>query len=96
VGNVVQLLQSVNCHDSHAHGHERRGPFTRLVGYGCFGSGQVLGLHGFSYRGETCELCLVLATGVRPVSSVWSGSRGETYKPVALGYSWVTKVQCHA
>jgi hypothetical protein len=24
----------------------------------------------FGYRGETCELCSVLATGVRPVSSV--------------------------
>jgi hypothetical protein len=66
------------------------------VGYGCFGSGQVLGLDGFCYRGETCELCLVLATGVRPVSFVWSSYRGEAYKPVALGYSWVTEVQCHA
>jgi hypothetical protein len=44
------------------------------------------------YKGETCELCLVLATGVRAVSSVWSGYKGETGKPVALGYSWVTKV----
>jgi hypothetical protein len=32
VGKVVQPLQSVNCHDSHAHDHERHGPFTRLVG----------------------------------------------------------------
>jgi hypothetical protein len=31
VGKVVQPLQSVNCHDSCAHGHERHGPFTRLV-----------------------------------------------------------------
>jgi hypothetical protein len=50
----------------------------------------------FGYRGEICELYLVLAIGVRPVSSVWSGYRGQTCKPVALGYSWVTKVQCHA
>jgi hypothetical protein len=76
----VQPLQSVNCHGSRAHGHERHGPFTRLVGYGWFGSGRVLGLVGlatgvrpvssiwFGYRGETCELYLVLATGVRPVS----------------------------
>jgi hypothetical protein len=28
VGKVVRPLQSVNCHDSHAHGHERHGPFT--------------------------------------------------------------------
>jgi hypothetical protein len=96
VGKVVQPLQSVNCHDSRAHGHERHGPFTRLVGYGWFGSGRVLGLDGFCYRGETCEFCLVLAIGVRPVSFVWSGYRAETYKPVALGYSWVTEVQCHA
>jgi hypothetical protein len=32
VGKVVQPLQSVNCHDSRAHGHQRHGPFTRLVG----------------------------------------------------------------
>jgi hypothetical protein len=31
VGKVVQPLQRVNYHDSRAHGHERRGPFTRLV-----------------------------------------------------------------
>jgi hypothetical protein len=31
VGKVVQPLQSVNCHDSRAHGQERHGPFTRLV-----------------------------------------------------------------
>jgi hypothetical protein len=96
MGKVVQPLQSVNCHDSRAHSHEQHGPLTRLVGYGCFWSGQVLGLDGFCYRGETCELCLVLATRVRPVSFDWSGYRGETCKPVALGYSWVTEVQCHA
>jgi hypothetical protein len=60
VGKVVQPLQSVNCHDSCAHGHERHGPFTRLVGYCWFGSGQVLSLVG-------------LAIGVRHVSSVWFG-----------------------
>jgi hypothetical protein len=32
MGKVVQPLQSVNCHDSRAHGHERHGPFTRLAG----------------------------------------------------------------
>jgi hypothetical protein len=32
MGKVVQPLQSVNYHDSHAHGHERHGPFTLLVG----------------------------------------------------------------
>jgi hypothetical protein len=29
---IVQPLQSVNYHDSRAHGHERHAPFTRLVG----------------------------------------------------------------
>jgi hypothetical protein len=62
------------------------------VGYGWFGFGQVLGLDGFCYRGETCELYLVLATGVKLVSFVWSGYRSETCKPMALGYSWVTEV----
>jgi hypothetical protein len=77
VGKVVQPMQSVNCHDSHAHDHEWHEPFTRLVG---IWSGRVLGLVGlaagvrpmryvwFGYRGETYELCLVLATRVRPVS----------------------------
>jgi hypothetical protein len=32
VGKVVQPLQSVNFHDSRAHGREGHGPFTRLVG----------------------------------------------------------------
>jgi hypothetical protein len=76
VGKVVQPLWSVNCHDHHAHGHERHGSFTGIVGYGWFGSGQVLGLDGFCYRGETCELCLVLAIGVRPVSYVWFWLQG--------------------
>jgi hypothetical protein len=34
---VVQPLQSVNCHDSHAHGHGQYGPFTRLVWFGWVG-----------------------------------------------------------
>jgi hypothetical protein len=83
VGKVVRPLQSVNCHDSHAHSQERHGPFTRLVEFGWFGSRRVLGLVGlatwvrpvssiwFGYMGETYKLCLVLATGVRPVSYVW-------------------------
>jgi hypothetical protein len=37
VGKVVQPLQSVNCHDSCAHGHERHGPVTRLVRFGWVG-----------------------------------------------------------
>jgi hypothetical protein len=37
MGKVVQPLQSINCHDRCAHGHERHGPFTRLVGFGWVG-----------------------------------------------------------
>jgi hypothetical protein len=36
----MQPLQSVNCHDSHAHGHEQHGPFTRLVGFDWVGSAE--------------------------------------------------------
>jgi hypothetical protein len=46
----------------------------------------VLGLDGFGYRGETCELCLVLATGVRPVSSVGFATG---VRPVSQ-WPWVT------
>jgi hypothetical protein len=84
----VQPLQSVNCHDSRAHGHEQHETFTRLVGIwlgwfwlgllwsSWFGSWYAAGAKpvcmvlGSGYRGETCELCSVLATRVRPVSSV--------------------------
>jgi hypothetical protein len=36
MSKVVQPLQSVNYHDSRAHGHERYGLFTRLAGFGSF------------------------------------------------------------
>jgi hypothetical protein len=51
MGKVVQPLQSVNCHDSRAHGHERHGPFTRLVGVwlGWFGLGPVGLVHGMQH-----------------------------------------------
>jgi hypothetical protein len=32
MGKVVQPLQSVNYHNSHAQGQELHGPFTQLVG----------------------------------------------------------------
>jgi hypothetical protein len=34
VGTGYKPLQSVNYHDSHAHGNERSGVLTRLVGFG--------------------------------------------------------------
>jgi hypothetical protein len=56
VGKVVQPLQSVNYHDSRAHGHERHGPFTRLVGMVWLGSSR----SGLWY-----------AAGVKPVCMFW-------------------------
>jgi hypothetical protein len=64
VGKVVQPLQSVNCHDSRAHDHERHGPFTRLAST-LVGMVRV----GSSRSGLWCESWMhVLATGGMPVS----------------------------
>jgi hypothetical protein len=61
VGKVVQLLQSVNCHDSRAHDHERHGPFTQLVGFGWVGP---VGFES-SWSGSW------YAAGVKHVCMVW-------------------------
>jgi hypothetical protein len=48
------------------------------------------------YRGETYELCPVLAAGVRPMSFGCSGYRGETYElcsVLATGVRPVSYVQ---
>jgi hypothetical protein len=63
VGKIVQPLQSVNCHDSRAHGHERNGPFARLVWLWLVCSSRVTGFGWFGYKGETCELYLVWLQG---------------------------------
>jgi hypothetical protein len=74
MGKVVQPLQSVNCHDSRAHGHEQHGPFTRLVGIWLVGSSGLIGSSCFGswYAAGAKPVCMVLglATGVRPVSFV--------------------------
>jgi hypothetical protein len=57
----VQPLQSINCHDSRAHGHEQHEPFTRLVGFGWIGS---VGFKS-SWSGSW------YAAGVKPVCMVW-------------------------
>jgi hypothetical protein len=73
----------VNYHDNRAHGHERHGPFTRLVRVwlGWFW----LGLPGSSWFGSwyaagVKPVCMVLglATGVRPMSFDHFGYRGAT------------------
>jgi hypothetical protein len=61
VGKVVQHLQSVNYHDSHAHGHERHGPFTRLVGFGWVGpAGFEASRSGSWYAAGVKHVCMVL------------------------------------
>jgi hypothetical protein len=57
----VQPLQSVNYHDSHAHGHEQHRHFTRLVEYGWIGS------VGF----ESSCVGSWYAAGAKPVYMVW-------------------------
>jgi hypothetical protein len=85
VGKVVQPLQSVNYHDSHAHGHEGHGPFTRLVGFGWLGSiGLESSWFGSWHVGGAKPVCMVpgLATGGMPVSFGWFLAIGVT--PVSL------------
>jgi hypothetical protein len=93
VGKVVQPLQSVNCHDSRAHGHERHGPFTRLVGVwlGWFW----LGLFGSSWFGSwyaagVKPVCMVLglATGGMPMSSVGLATGEMLVSSIGFGYRW--------
>jgi hypothetical protein len=61
VGNVVQPLQSVNCHDSRPNGHEQHGPFTLFFGFGWVGP------TGF----ESSRSGLGCAVGVKHVCMVW-------------------------
>jgi hypothetical protein len=77
-GKVVQPLLSVNSHDSRAHDHEWHEPFTRLVGLWLvwIWSGNWVWLV-WQQRWDMWAL-FGLATGVRQVSSVWFGYRGET------------------
>jgi hypothetical protein len=61
VGTVVQPLQSVNCHDSHAHGHEQHACFILLVGFGWVGP------TGF----ESSRSVSGYAASAKPVCMVW-------------------------
>jgi hypothetical protein len=60
MGKVVQPLQSVNYHGSRAHGHERHGQFTRLVGI----------LVGMVWVGSS-QSGLWYAAGVKHVCMFW-------------------------
>jgi hypothetical protein len=89
MGKVVQPLQSVNCHDSRAHGHERHGPFTRLVGVwlGWFG----LGLSWSTwYAAGAKPVCMVLglATGGDACELYWFGYRWDACELCWFSYRW--------
>jgi hypothetical protein len=73
----VQPLQSVNCHDSRAHNHERHIPFTQLVGFGWVGS---VGLAS-SWFGSWC------AAGMKPVCIALGLARGGM--PVSIVQLWL-------
>jgi hypothetical protein len=96
VGKVVLPLQSVNCHDCHAHGHERHGPFTRLVGLWWFEFGWVTRSSWFGswYATGVKPVCMFLrlATGGMPVSSVGFGYRWDTYKRWSVLATGVTPI----
>jgi hypothetical protein len=69
----VQHLQSVNCHDNHAHVHERHGPFTRLAVFGWVRSvGFESRWFGSWYAAGATPVCMVLglATGGMSMSVV--------------------------
>jgi hypothetical protein len=70
VGKVVQSLQSVNYHDSRAHGHERHGSFARLVGVWLVWICRVFWVQLVWFRVcSSCEACVHgLATGGMSVS----------------------------
>jgi hypothetical protein len=69
VGKVVERLQSVNFHDSCAHGHERHGPFTRLVEFGWVGpAGFESSRSGSDYAVGAKPVCMVLAISGMHVS----------------------------
>jgi hypothetical protein len=81
VGKVVRPLQSVNYHDSRAHGHEQHGHFTLLVGIWLVGSSGLTGSSWFGswYAVGAKPVCMVLglATGVRPMCFGHFGYWGE-------------------
>jgi hypothetical protein len=71
------LLQSVNCHDSHAHGHERHGPFTQFAGIGWNGS--------IRFESSWCGSWYV--AGAKPVFMVLDLITGGM--PVSIGRLWL-------
>jgi hypothetical protein len=102
VGNVVLPLQSINYHDCCAHGHERHGPFTRLVGFGWVGSlGFESSCFDLWYATDVSHVSTILglAIGGMPMSSIGLvtgemsvsvgqfGYRFDSCELVALGYS---------
>ncbi len=80
----MQPLQSVNCHDSRAHGHERHGPFTRLVG--------ISGL-GFLDWDLWFGLCLVDLVMVCSRCEAWVHVLATGGMPVSVDHFWWLQVR---
>jgi hypothetical protein len=69
----MQPLQSENCHDSHAHGPKRHGPFSQLAVFGWVGFvGSESSRFGSWYAAgaKTVSMVLGLATGGMPINMV--------------------------
>jgi hypothetical protein len=79
----VQHLQSVNCHDSRAHSHERHGPLTQLVGFGWLGSVEFESSRSGSWY----------AAGAKPVCMFWFGYRWDAYEHWSVLAIGVTPVR---
>jgi hypothetical protein len=87
----MQPLQSVNCHDSRAHGHERHGPFTRLVGVWLVWFGLSLlwsSWFGSWYAAGAKSVCMVhgLVIDGIPVSSIGLATCEMPVSSVDFGY----------
>jgi hypothetical protein len=87
VGTVVQPLQSVNYHDSHAHGHEQHGPFTRLVRFGWVGpTGFDSSQSGSWYAASAKLVCIVWLQVGCPCALDGFGYRSNSCELEALDY----------
>jgi hypothetical protein len=87
----MQPLQSVNCHDSRAHGHERHGPFTRLVGVWLVWFGLSLlwsSWFGSCYAAGAKPMCMVLGLVIDgiPVSSIGLATCEMPVSSIDFGY----------
>jgi hypothetical protein len=88
----VQPLQSVNSYDIHAHGHERHGPFTRLVGIwlGWFWLGLLWSSwFGSWYTAGAKPVCMVLGSDYRGEICELCLGLAIGVRPVSFGRFWL-------